>query len=601
MRFHALATDYDGTIAHDGKVDGATIAALERLRQSGRKLLLVSGRELPDLLTTFDRLDLFHLAVLENGATVYDPATKETRVLAEPPPAKFAETLRARGVWPLSVGHVIVATFEPHDKTVFDTIREFGLELQVIFNKGAVMVLPSGVNKATGLTAALAELGLSPHNAVGVGDAENDHAFLKVCECSAAVANALPAVKDTADVITRGKRGEGVAELIDQLIANDLSHLKTLARHRIPVGSRGPSPAEPGVPVPTAAAPGGETDGREEGVDPAGAGVLVCGTSGSGKSTLTTGILERLADAGYQALVVDPEGDYTSLEFAAHLGNPEHPPLPSDVTDALRDPKRAVVVNLLGVPLADRPAFFAQLLPHVLEVKARTGRPHWLVVDEAHHLLPAPQAAGPAGVAGQLPDRGVMFVTVHAGSVDPAALANVGTLLVIGERPAQTVAKFCAATGERPPACPPVAGDRLPPGDALLWRRGERAAVVVHTKPPRTERKRHLRKYAAGNLGPDHSFYFRGPADKLNLKAPNLFQFLQLADGVDDETWEFHRRRGDYSKWARAAIKDNQLADELAEIEADRAADPRDTRAAVRAAVEARYTLPVDEPSGKID
>ena len=158
MRFHALATDYDGTIARHGKVDEATIAALERVRKSGRKLILVTGRELPDLLTVFDRLDLFHLAVMENGATIYDPATKETRILAEPPQPKFAKTLRARGVWPLSVGNVIVATFEPHEKTVFDTIREFGLDLQMIFNKGAVMVLPSGVNKATGLAAALAEL-----------------------------------------------------------------------------------------------------------------------------------------------------------------------------------------------------------------------------------------------------------------------------------------------------------------------------------------------------------------------------------------------------------------------------------------------------------
>jgi len=346
----------------------------------------------------------------------------------------------------------------------------------------------------------------------------------------------------------------------------------------------------------------GQTDDeQEEGVDPAGAGVLVCGTSGSGKSTLTTAILERLADAGYQALVIDPEGDYTNLEFASHLGNPEQAPRPEDVADALRDPKRSAVVNLLGVPLADRPIFFAQLLPHILEVKARTGRPHWLVIDEAHHMLPAPQEAGPPSVAAQLPDRGVMFVTVHAGSVDPAALANVGTLLVIGGHPCKTVEKFCTATNEKAPVCPSVEGDKLPSGDALFWRRGEKTAVILHTKPPRTERKRHLRKYAAGNLGAERSFYFRGPDDKLNLKAPNLFQFLQLADGVDDETWEFHRTKGDFSEWIRHEVKDNQLADELAEIERDRNAEPKDTRAAVRAAIEARYTLPADEPSGKID
>ncbi|MDY3558825.1 HAD-IIB family hydrolase [Gemmata sp. JC673] len=579
MRFHALATDYDGTIAHDGAVDADTLKALEKLKKSGRKLIMVTGRELPDLLAIFPRLDLFDLAVVENGAVVYNPRTKETRVLSEGPPPKFAEELRKRGVQPLSSGHVIVATFVPHEKTVLDTVRDMGLELQVIFNKDAVMVLPSGVNKATGLAAALAELGLSPHNTVGVGDAENDHAFLKMCECSAAVGNALPAVKDTADIVTKGKRGAGVAELIEQLIADDLSDLKTLARHRVPVGNA--------------------DGGQEETLDPAGAGVLVCGTSGSGKSTLTTALMERLAHAGYQILVVDPEGDYTNLEFAHIVGNTNQAPRPEDVTEALRDPKRSIVVNLLGVPLADRPAFFAQLLPRVLEEKARTGRPHWLVVDESHHMLPAGPDA--ANLATQLPDRGTLYITVHAGAMEARALDHVRTLLVIGGHPAKTVEEFCKATGEKRPKCPPVSGNKLPTGDTMLWRRGDKNAVIVHTQPPRTERKRHSRKYAEGNLGADRSFYFRGPDGKLNLKASNLFMFVQLADGVDDDTWEFHRANGDYSQWVREQIKDNQLADELAEVEADAETGPRDARAAVRAAIEARYTLPSDAPSGKID
>src|SRR5205085_10156081 len=108
----------------------------------------------------------------------------EEVVLGEPPPAKFIELLKKRNVAPLDVGRVIVATWEPNEKAVLDVIHELGLELQVVFNKGAVMVLPSGVNKATGTICAFSELGLSPHNAVGVGDAENDHAMLALCECS---------------------------------------------------------------------------------------------------------------------------------------------------------------------------------------------------------------------------------------------------------------------------------------------------------------------------------------------------------------------------------------------------------------------------------
>lgn len=605
MRFHALATDYDGTIAHHGQVDEATLAALERARKSGRRLVLVTGRELPDLLTVFPRIDLFDRAVMENGATIYDPRTKETRILAEPPPPSFAAELKARGVAPISIGHVIVATWEPHQDEVLKTIHDYGLELQVIFNKGAVMILPSGVNKATGLVAALAELGLSPHNAIGVGDAENDHAFLRVCECSAAVANALPAVKNTADIVLSKDHGAGVAELIDRTIASDLFDLKTLSRHRVPIGVPVDGMPSSGIaPVEAGHRGGGighapAVPALEVGIDPAGPGIMVCGTSGSGKSTLTTSILERLADAGYQILIVDPEGDYTNLDFAHHVGNPKQAPRVEDVTDALRDPKRSLVVNLLGVPLAERPKYFAQLLPRILEVKARTGRPHWLVVDEAHHLLPAGPDA--AGIASQLPDRGTMYVTVHSGAVEPAALAHVGKLLVIGAHPAKTVHDFCVAINGGNPECPTVPDDRVPTGHALLWRRGEPKAVLIKTKSPRTERKRHSRKYAEGNLGPDRSFYFRGPHKKLNLRASNLHQFLQLADGVDDETWDYHRTNGDYSKWVRGHIKDNQLADEIAEIEGNPAADPKDTRAAVRAAVEARYTLPVDAPSGETD
>ena len=226
MRYFALATDYDGTLAHDGIVSEPTVAALERFRASGRKLVLVTGRELPDLVRVFPRLDLFDRVVAENGALIYCPATREEQPLGEPPAEAFVAALRQRGVDPLSVGRVIVATWHPNETAVLETIRDLGLELQVIFNKGAVMVLPSGINKAAGLSAALTQLGLSAHNAVGIGDAENDHAFMNLCEASVAVANALPMVKARADYVTAGDHGDGVVELIDLIVDSDLVDLE---------------------------------------------------------------------------------------------------------------------------------------------------------------------------------------------------------------------------------------------------------------------------------------------------------------------------------------------------------------------------------------
>ena len=220
----------------NGIVDDATIAALERLRATGRRLVLVTGRQLPDLKLAFPRLEIFDRVVAENGALLYRPETREEMTLGAPPPPEFVAELRRRGVDNLSEGKVIVATWEPHDHTVLDLIHEMGLEYQVIFNKGAVMVLPSGVNKAFGLRAALKELGLSSHNVVAVGDAENDHAFISICECAVAVANALPALKKHADLVTEGQQGKGVTELVELLLQNDLTEID-LGRHEIPLGN----------------------------------------------------------------------------------------------------------------------------------------------------------------------------------------------------------------------------------------------------------------------------------------------------------------------------------------------------------------------------
>ncbi len=221
MRYHALACDYDGTLATQGRVEQECLEALERLRASGRKLILVTGREIPDLLSVFQGVSLFDRVVAENGGVLYHPETREERPLCAPPPAEFVDLLKNRGI-NHSVGRVIVATREPNQFPVIQAIQDLGLELHVILNKGAVMVLPSGINKATGLRAALDELGLSPHNVIGAGDAENDHAFLDLCEFSVAVANALPSLKKHANYVTRGERGAGITELIGVILAGDL-------------------------------------------------------------------------------------------------------------------------------------------------------------------------------------------------------------------------------------------------------------------------------------------------------------------------------------------------------------------------------------------
>lgn len=575
VRYHALAADYDGTLAHHGEMNEATWAALRRLKESGRKLLMVTGRELEELLGLLAHPELFDKIVAENGALIYTPATKKTRTVAPGPPAAFVAALQRRGVKRIAVGRVIVATWEPYQDIVLHVIRDMGLELQVVFNKGAVMILPSGVNKATGLTLALMELGLSPHNVVGIGDAENDHALLAACEAGAAVANALPSLKEVADIVTKADHGAAVAELVDRLIADDLAETaRRLKRHRVVLGKAGD---------------------REVSLDPYAGSAMICGTSGSGKSTLATGLLERFCNEGYQFAIIDPEGDYTSIDFAVVLGGPARAPLLEEVMDVLRNPSRSCVINLLGVAVDHRPEFCAKLLPALADLRARTGRPHLLLVDEAHHMLPAswqPTAGLP------LQKRGAYYVTVHPATVHASVIATIESAIAVGDHPVKTLGELATAANQPLPKVTPTG--RLPAGHALLWRFGSDPVEVI-IEQPRAETTRHSRKYTEGNLGPERSFVFRGRDGRLKLKAHNLHLFLHIGDGVDDDTWSFHLERGDFSRWLRVQVKDADLADAVEAIETELALSADASRAAIRQAVEERYTLPADTATGRID
>jgi HAD superfamily hydrolase (TIGR01484 family) len=567
MYISCLATDYDGTLAHDGVVAEATISALIAFRRSGRKLVMVTGRELPDLARVLPRLDLFDRIVAENGALLFEPAAKKEAPLAPEPSEALVNTLRRMGVAPLSVGRSIIATWEPNERLVLEAIRELELELQIVFNKGAVMVLPAGVNKASGLKAALDDLGLSAHNVVSVGDAENDHAFLSASGYAVAVANALPAIKDEADLVTQGARGAGVAELIEMVLKNDVGAFRSSGtRNSVEVGIG--------------------ADGRPIVLHPHGGWALVCGSSGGGKSTVATALLERIVSHDFQVCVFDPEGDYSSFRSATVFGDAKSQPQLSEVVKLLERPDDSVVINMLAVPVEDRPALLPNFVSAIANLRAKLGRPHWILMDEAHHLLPAERDVSAAASPQSLPP--VILVTVDPATLAVDALRRVDDIFAVGDKASEAIAGFARALSIATPELP-----RAPPtrGEALFWRRsaGEPAQVIA-SHAPAEKAERHTRKYAEGALGEDKSFYFRGPANALNLRAQNLTLFMQMADGVDDETWLHHLQANDYSRWARDAIKDDELSQELRQIEDQPARDPAATRQAVREAIERKYT-----------
>jgi HAD superfamily hydrolase (TIGR01484 family) len=569
LRYHALACDFDGTLAWNGNVDGATVAALHRLRESGRKSILVTGRELDDLIGHFSDLQLFDRVVAENGAVVYLPTTGDQFVLGDAPPEAFVNDLHQRGVGPISVGDVIVATWHPHEATVLDTIEQHGLEHHVVFNKGAVMVLPAGVNKATGLRFALQQLRLSPRNTICAGDAENDQTMFQDCEIAVAVNNALATVKANADLVTHGHHGAGVVELVDRLVTNDLSDVGgSLHRHDVLLGRQ--HAGEPVV------------------INPYDTRMLLAGAPRRGKSWLATGLIERLIAHGYQVCVIDPEGDYGTIPDIIHVGDSNQPPSVEELAQLLESPAHSVVANLLALPFADRPQFLTSLCGSVRDLRERTGRPHWFIVDEAHHLLPQHLVMTCAEPIATAP--GVLLITVHPEHLASEALQAMNVVLAVDPVPSETLDAFAGRTGRDHPETPQVT---LGVGEAVVWDiRGGMPPVQFHAATCRSRHLRHRRKYAEGDMGWERSFYFTGPANRQYARAHNLIAFMAIGDDVDDETWIYHARRGDYSRWIRDAIGDHQLADCIAGIEASPHLPAVELRRLTRQAIEQRYTLP---------
>lgn len=562
MRYQVLASDYDGTLADQGRVDPAIQDKLRQLKATGRRLVLVTGREMKDLVLVFPEWQIFDYIVAENGALLVDCATGEETPLGPPPDERFIRQLRERRVHPLSVGKVIVATWEPHEQEVLEAIKATGSELQVIFNKGAVMILPSGINKASGLQALLRQKRLSVHNTVAIGDAENDLSLLQAAECAVAVANALPSVKEMADWITVDTHGKGVAQLIDRLVENDLADLdNTLIRHFLQLGDT--------------------TEGSFV-ISPYQDGILVSGVTGGGKSTFTTVILDMLIQHEYQFCLIDPEGDYLRFPGVTVVGSEKAVPPPEEIAQLLLDPGQSLVVCALSVPLADRPSFFSHLLEVLTRLRVEYGRPHWLILDEAHHLVPPASTM----VADRMPIdfNNFIIITTSPTAVHPAVLKKIGMIITIGDNPGYPFQQVCEILQRPVPEQVPA----IEEGEICIWRLDTGQPLFkARYLPPRQLRQRHKKKYATGDMG-DNSFVFTGRHNRLHLVANNLLLFAHIAEGIDDDTWSWHLHRHDFTNWFRDIVHDEELAGVAGE--AEKGKNAAETRRRIITFINSKYT-----------
>ncbi len=574
MLLKLLACDYDGTLASEDRIGPAALAALERARSAGLALVLVTGRSFFDLTRVCERLDLFNAVVAENGAVLYFPRPGVLRDQAPPPSPRLLAELDRRGV-DYERGRVIVGTARADEAQVRAVLDALGLDVDLIANRARLMLLPPGVSKGSGLRQVIRELGLSFHDVLGVGDAENDIALVDTCGFTACPEDAVPALQARVDWVFPGRNGEALAQAITGPILGGTLPLARSPRHRLQIGWT-------------------TATGRPVSVPARGVNVLIQGDPLSGKSWLAGALVERLVAARYAVCVIDPEGDYHVL---ARLPGMTPTEIRSDAAlhRALApiegDPSASVVVDLSTLPHTRKIRAVEATLAGIHRLRDRVGRPHWILLDEAHYSL---HREGVRDDVLDLGAKGFCFCTYHSSWLRPSVVAQVDLLLLGRTTAAEELAFLsrgfagCAGierTAELLPDLPRGEFARLEPHPDD----GEGALTFVPV-PRETAHVRHLTKYTDAVVAPERRFIFRRPDGRQVKTVENLSSFRQAVAEVEDAVLASHARRGDFSRWVLGVFSDRQLGTQLRKIESRWArGEIGDLRGAIARAVASRY------------
>jgi hydroxymethylpyrimidine pyrophosphatase-like HAD family hydrolase len=578
MKLSVIALDYDGTIARGDVLDPAVREAIAFARTQGIVVLLVTGRILSELQRVAGDLHFVDGVIAENGAVVHFPASGRTSTLAPLLPEPFIAELRHRGI-PFASGQCLADADANEAPRLLAVIRALELPLVLIFNGGRVMTTPQGVSKATGLHIALDTLRLSGRNTLAMGDAENDHELLRLAEVGVAVAWGSKTLQAIADATLAGAGPAAVAGYIRQLATAGRLPTPARARRRLLLGHL--------------------EDGREFSLAVRGRNVLITGDAKSGKSWIAGLLCEHLILHGYCVCVIDPEGDYRSLEGlpgVTVLGGEEAPPTPRELLRALRYPDRSVVIDLSHLPHDDKLHYVRAVLPALNVIRRRTGLPHRIVLDEAHYYLHDADAA-------QLLDferNGYTVVTYCASRLPQALLGGTEVMIVTCEsNPAEVEAlrARCAGCAAIDPARWTVLG-HLKAGQAVALPITEESGgeLRLFTIAPRlTPHVRHREKYVDVPVSSSRAFVFNANGQPPH-RALTLRQFVAELESTPPPRLAGYVVRGDFSRWIRDVFGDAALADELRGLEQRyRARVGEEALAAMANAVRGRYDLAEDE------
>lgn len=563
--FQAVAVDYDGTLTQEPRPQASVLAAVREVRAAGRMVVLVTGRILSELRADFAEVDdEFDAIVAENGAVLASDG--DTRDLARPVDAELATALAHRDV-ALRRGRVLVACDAACATVALEEVAQLGLDCQLVRNRDALMILPAGVTKGTGLVEALGDLGVSRHSAIGVGDAENDHPLLEVCELGVAVANAVDSLKGRADVVCDDPDGAGVTALLRDTVLGD-AHRITPKRWQLALGTT--------------------ADGQTVRLPASQINLLITGASGAGKSYVTGLAVEQLVGLGYSLLLIDREGDHLELGHRRGVlvvGGRSDPPGPGQLTQLLANRFSSVVVDVSLLDEPDQRDYLHTVAPAVLAQRTTTGLPHWIVLEEAHSVLASPELVGEILATGP---RGYCLTTYQPDALAPAIREHLDYVLAVtgGDHTAGDSVDFLAeVTGTDPQEL--AARLHTPSSDALLATVGEAGAPLELTFAARATRHvRHWHKYVHGGLPPHLRFYPHGS----DHACANLGDLHRSLATLSADTLTFHAHRRDFSRWIAHVVADPDLAALVEQLEAHH--DPHHaepTRHALRNAIEARH------------
>ena len=573
MKFSVLALDYDGTIARDGALDPEVRSAIAEVRSRGIAVVIVTGRILEELRQVTGGLGFVDAVVAENGAVLDFPGGN-SRLIGHPVQPIFLEELRRREI-EFKAGQCVVETDATWAPQVLAVIRELELPLTLIFNRGRLMMLPQSTGKGAGLREALTMLRLSPHNAIAIGDAENDHDLLAVCEFGVAVSWGSRMLQANADEVLAGDGPSAVAGYIRKAAKEMRLPPERMDRTRLVLGT-----IEDGYPLALA------MRGRN---------MVIAGDPRSGKSWVAGLMCEQLILQGYNMCIIDAEGDYRTLESLPGVvvfgGDNPVPELP-DLSRVLRHPYMSVIIDLSHVPYREKVNYLNTLLPMLASLRRITGLPHRIVVDEAHYFLHEPNVRDLVDF-----DLGAYtLVTYHLSDLHTDLRKAIEGIIVkrtTDLREVRTLLEMAGNPDAESEWRSIFAG--LNVDEAVLLPGIQEAGGMLRRfklSPRLTVHVRHKAKYVDLQLIEGQGFVFMDNNKAVGPPARTLKEFVSSLKTLPLPVIEAHARRGDFSQWIADVFHDHVLASDVRKVEQRyRLGHTRDLYNALAESIQERYEL----------